>query len=158
VSDSPLSTRGGRPVRAIAEIAISANYEGMSRHVGLIAATIVCGCHASPPATQEERTQAREAPRLPFDKSTGFLNGYRLRVPRQGDMTWNGQPVDDARLRTYLSQYATPRVGDPLFVEFEPGVPRAVADRVRQQIIDSGLCNQRRCAEVGWNVPRPVVN
>lgn len=79
-------------------------------------------------------------------------------MPRQEDMTWNGQPLDDARLRAYLSQYATPPEGNPLFVEFEPGVPQSRADEVRQWIIDSGLCNQRRCAEVGWNVPRPVVN
>ena len=124
--------------------------------MGLIAATLLCGCHSAP-ATQEEVAKAQETPRLPFDNSTGFLHGYRLRVPRQGEITWNGQVVDDARLRLYVSQYATPPVGDPLFVEFEPGVPQARADRVRQLIIDSGLCNQRRCAEVGWNVPRPVV-
>ena len=73
-------------------------------------------------------------------------------------MTWNGQVVDEARLRTYLSEYAWPPVGNPLFVEIEPGVPRARADRIQQQIIDSGLCGQRRCAEVGWDVKRPVVN
>jgi hypothetical protein len=86
-----------------------------------------------------------------------MLQGYRLRVPSQGDITWNGQVVDDSRLRTYLSQYATPPVGDPLFVEFEPGVPQARADHVRQLIIDSGLCAQHRCAEVGWNIERQVV-
>src|SRR5688572_4211955 len=96
-------------------------YGVMRRHVGLIVATMLFGCQASTPATREESTQARESPRLPFDNSTGFLRGYRLRVTRQGDMTWNGQAVDDARLRAYLSQYATPPVGDPLFVEFEPG-------------------------------------
>jgi len=118
---------------------------------------MLCGCDGAL-AMRDGTTQVRKAPRLPFDNSTGFLHGYRLRVPRQGDMTWNGQPVDDARLRTYLSQYATPPEGNPLFVEFEPGVPQSRADEVRQWIIDSGLCNQRRCAEVGWNVPRTVVN
>jgi hypothetical protein len=130
----------------------------MRKRVGLIAAALLCGCHASAPATQEQTTPAREVPRLPFDSSTGFLVGYRLRVPSQGNMTWNGQIVDDATLRLYLSQIATQPVGYSLFAEFEPGVPQARADRIRQQIIDSGLCNQRRCAEVGWNVRRPVAN
>ena len=133
-------------------------YGGMRKRVGLIAATMCCGCHPASTATQEEMTQAHETPHLPFDNSTGFLQGYRLQVPRRGEITWNGQIVDDARLRLYLSQTATLAGGDPLFVEFEPGVPQARADRVRQLIIDSGLCSQRRCAEVGWNVPRPIVN
>lgn len=130
----------------------------MWKHVVLIAAISLSGCSTSEPGTEGEQAQANQPPRLPFDNSTGFLNGYRLRVPREGEITWNGQDVDAARLRTYLSQYATPPTGDPLFVEFEPGVPQARADHVRQLIIDSGLCAQHRCREVGWNIPRPVVN
>ena len=129
----------------------------MDRCVALIAATFLCGCNASEPATDEAEARAIQTPRLPFDNSTGMLQGYRLRVPRHGEVTWNRQVVDDARLRTYLSQYATPPDGDPLFVEFEPGVAQARADYVRQLIIDSGLCAQHRCAEVGWNIERPVV-
>ena len=123
----------------------------------MLAAILLCGCNSAEPAANEARAQAIQPPRLPFDNSTGFLHGYRLRVPIQGEITWNGQDVDDAQLRSYLSQYATPPVGDPLFVEFEPGVPQARADHVRQLIIDSGLCRQNRCAEVGWNVERPFV-
>ena len=130
----------------------------MAKHIRLILALSLSGCSVSSSNTHDERAQASETPPLPFDNSTGFLEGYRLRVFRQGDMTWNGQAADEARLRAYLSQYARPPVGNPLFVEFEPGVPQARADRVRQLIIDSGLCEQHRCAEVGWNVARPIVN
>jgi hypothetical protein len=110
------------------------------------------------PATREDRAQTREPPRLPFYDGTGFLHGDRLRVPRQGEASWNGVPVDQATLGAYLGESARIPAGPRLFVEFEPGVAQAQADRVRQQIVDSGLCGQHRCAEVGWNVPRPVVN
>jgi hypothetical protein len=130
----------------------------MRKYMSLIAALILCGCHASSPGAHENHAQTSEAPHLPFDNSRGFLNGYRLRVPRHGDVTWNAQPVDEATLTRYLGEFATPPAGPGLFVEFEPGVPQAQADRIRQQIIDSGLCRQHRCAEVGWNVKRPVVN
>jgi hypothetical protein len=128
------------------------------REFGFLLAAVLGACDASISEAQNEMTQVRGSLRLPFDNSTGFLNGYRLRVPAKGEMTWNGQTVDDARLRTYLSQYATPPESDPLFVEFEPGVPKSRANEVRQWIIDSGLCSQHRCVEVGWNVPRPVVH
>jgi hypothetical protein len=96
---------------------------------------------------------------LPFDGSTGFLNGYSLRVPRNGDILWNGAPVRQAVLKTYLRQWAAlPRNAGRLFVAFEPGTPQARAQWVRKQVIASGLCEQRRCAEVGWEVKRPVVN
>jgi hypothetical protein len=97
--------------------------------------------------------------RLPFDGSTGFLNGYSLRVPRNGDFLWNGAPVDQETLKAYLRQWAAlPRSAGRLFVAFEPGTPQPRAEWVRKQVIDSGLCEQRRCAEVGWNVKRPVVD
>ena len=44
--------------------------------------------------------------RLPFDRSAGFLNGYSLRVPRNGDFLWNGAPVGQAVLKTRLRQWA----------------------------------------------------
>jgi hypothetical protein len=97
--------------------------------------------------------------RLPFEGSTGFLNGYSLRVPRNGDFLWNGAPVGHAVLMTYLRQWAAmPRNAGRLFVAFEPGTPQSRVQWVREQVIDSGLCEQRRCAEVGWEVRRPVVN
>jgi hypothetical protein len=117
-----------------------------------------CGCSGPTPLTQEDRAQTSEAPRLPFDNSAGFLYGDRLRLPRQGDASWNGVPVDQATLSAYLAESARIPAGPRVFVEFEPGVPQARLDRVRQQIVDSGLCAQHRCAEVGWNVTRPVVN
>lgn len=73
-------------------------------------------------------------------------------------------PMDDptlgqAVLNTYLRQWAAlPRNAGRLFVAFEPGTPQPRVQWVRKQVIDSGLCEQRRCAEVGWEVRRPVVN
>lgn len=112
------------------------------------AAIALCGC-------------AREAgpAHLPFDNAAGFLDGYSLDVPRKGSFLWNGAPVDRAVLRDYLHQYAAqPRGAGTLFVAFEPGVAQTRAEWVRRQVIDSGLCAQRRCAQIGWNEQRPVVN
>lgn len=95
--------------------------------------------------------------RLPLDHRTGFLQGVHLRVPCQGDITWNGQIVDEARLWRYLRELASEAVGEPVFVEFEPGMPPKRADRIRRMIVDGGLCAQRRCGQIDWNVPRPVV-
>ena len=115
---------------------------------------------ASPVAASAPSVKARTgAAVLPFDASTGFLNGYSLRVPRQGDILWNGQPVGTAVLTGYLQQFARlPGAAGRLFVAFEPGVAQGRAQGVRGQVIASGLCDQHRCAEVGWNVKRPVVN
>jgi hypothetical protein len=97
--------------------------------------------------------------RLPFDGSAGFLNGYSLRVPVNGSFLWNGAPVDQVVLKTYLAQWAAlPPSAGRLFVAFEPGTRQARAEWVRRQVIASGLCKQRRCAEIVWNVKRPIVN
>ena len=96
---------------------------------------------------------------IPFDTSAGFLDGYSLRVPRHGNFFWNGRLVGQAKLTNFLRQWAgMPEDAGRLFVAFEPGTPQTRMSWVRQQIIDSGLCKQRRCAEVGWNVKRPVVH
>jgi len=110
--------------------------------------------------TNAQTAEREVAPaRLPFDNSTGFLDGYSLRVTRQGNFLWNGAPVDEAVLKDYLRQWAAlPCGAGRLFVSFEPGISQTLAEWIRQQVIDSGLCEQHRCAEVGWNVKRPVVN
>ncbi|CAN5360133.1 hypothetical protein BH10PSE14_BH10PSE14_27040 [soil metagenome] len=131
----------------------------MFRRIAFLAAIALCGCgqqqsnSAAPPGRSDIA-----APRLPFENSTGFLDGYRVEVPRQGDITWSGMPVSKTTLTGYLGDLASRPQGSRLFVEFEPGVSPAQADWVRRQIIDSGLCAQRRCAEVGWHLKRPVVN
>jgi len=130
----------------------------MRKQLGLIVAAMLYGCNGPTPVTHEESPPTRAAPRLPFYDGAGFLHGDRLRVPRRGEVTWNGTPVDQATLISYLGETARIPAGFRLFVEFEPGVPQAQVDQVRQQIVDSGLCAQHRCAEVGWNVQRPVVN
>ncbi len=126
----------------------------------IAAATVLCGfalpSGATTPGTGGQKI---DAGRLPFDGSTGFLNGYSLRVPRKGDFLWNGAPVGQAVLKTYLRQWAAlPRNAGRLLVAFEPGTPQPRVQWVRKQVIESGLCEQRRCAEVGWEVRRPVVN
>lgn len=95
---------------------------------------------------------------LPFHNSTGFLDGFSLRVSRQGNLEWNGMPISDTVLVRFLDEWASlPKAAGPLFVEFEPGVADSRAKWVRLQVRRSGLCEQQRCAEVGWNVQRPVV-
>lgn len=130
------------------------------RYIVIVAATVLCG-FALPSGAITMGTSDRKidpAP-LPFDGSTGFLNGYSLRVPRNGDFLWNGAPVGQAVLKTYLRQWAAlPHNAGRLYVAFEPGTSQPRVEWVRKQVIDSGLCAQRRCAEVGWDVKRPVVN
>lgn len=130
------------------------------KYIVVAAATVLCGfalpSDAITPGIGDRKIGLT---RLPFDGSTGFLNGYSLRVPRNGDLLWNGAPVRQAVLKTYLRQWAAlPRSAGRLFVAFEPGTPQPRVRWVRKQVIDSGLCEQRRCAEVGWDVKRPVVN
>lgn len=130
------------------------------RCVVIAAATVLCGFASPSDATAPGMGDQKIDPaRLPLEASTGFLNGYSLRVPRNGDFLWNGAPVGPAMLKTYLRQWAAmPRNAGRLFVAFEPGTLRPRMQWVRKQVIDSGLCEQRRCAEVGWAVRRPVVN
>ncbi len=64
--------------------------------------------------------------RLPFDTSVGFLDGYSLPVPRNGEFFWNGAPIGQAVLKTYLRQWvALPKGEGRLFVAFEPGTRRS---------------------------------
>jgi len=130
------------------------------RHIVIVVATVLCGLALPSNATEVGVGNRKGSPAaLPFDGSTGFLNGYSLRVPHEGDFLWNGAPVGQAVLKTYLHQWAAlPRSAGRLFVAFEPGTSQVRIEWVRKRVIDSGLCKQRRCAEVGWNVKRPVVN
>jgi len=116
-----------------------------------------CGQPRSGPTSGQSKAAAAP-PRLPFDHRAGILDGYRVRVSRHGEVTWNGVAVSNATLTAYIDEVAGRSQDARLWVEFEPGVRQDRADWVRHQIIDSGLCRQRRCAEVGWNVQRPVVN
>ena len=130
------------------------------RRLAFAAAISLCACGQSDHADLPGNTHSETAPaHLPLDNSTGFLDGYSLEVPRQGDFLWNGMPVDQVVLSDYIRQFAgLPRGAGSLFVAFEPGVAETRAQWVRRQVIESGLCAQHRCAEVGWHVPRPVVN
>ena len=131
----------------------------MFRRIVLLVVTALCGCGQPQPESGVEAARSdAEGPRLPFDNSTGFLDGYRVEVPRSGDITWSGMPVSKATLAEYVDDLASRPQGSRIFVEFEPGVSLGRADWVRRQIVGSGLCAQRRCAEVGWHVKRPVVN
>ena len=131
-------------------------YGTVVRPFVLVAAIVLWGCGPSDGMTAPRKVGAGH---LPLDRSKGFLDGYSLKVSRQGKFLWNGGPVAPDVLRDYLRQYAAlPRGAGSLFVAFEPGGGQARAEWVRRQVIDSGLCEQHRCAEVGWNVKRRVVN
>ena len=121
---------------------------------------VLCGfALPSSASTSEGGARKSGSAKLPFDNSAGFLNGYSLRVPVNGDFFWNGAPVDQVVLKTYLAQWAAlPQSAGRLFVAFEPGTRQARVIWVRRHVIASGLCKQRRCVEVSWNVERSVVN
>ena len=132
----------------------------MTRVIVLVAVVALCACGPSLDVTaaQEAEREIGSA-QLPFDHSTGFLDGYSLRVTAEGGLLWNGASVTDATLKDYLNQWSElPRTAGGLFVAFEPGLLPSRAKWVRRQVMDSGLCEQRRCWEVGWNVKRPVVS
>ncbi|MFK3888485.1 hypothetical protein [Sphingomonas sp. NPDC079357] len=126
----------------------------------LIAAALLCGCNPTDNAMGASRAKASATyASIPLDKSDGILNGYSVRVPREGDILWNGQPVGTAALNDYLQQFARlPASAGRLFIAFEPGVAQHRAQQVRHQVVASGLCDQHRCAKVGWGVKRPLVN
>jgi hypothetical protein len=131
----------------------------MLKRAAFIAAIALCGCGRPASESTVNRMRAdAEAPRLPFDNGTGFLEGYRVEVRRQGDITWSGVPVSEATLKEYIRDVASRPQDSRVWIELEPGVSQARADWARRQILDSGLCAQRRCAEVGWHAKRPVVN
>ena len=116
--------------------------------LAVIAALNACG--RAPDATPAQ------AEHLPFDNSTGFLDGYSLRVTRDGSLLWNRLSVNETVFSDFLREFSAHDAGS-LFVAFEPGIPPARAEWVRREVIASGLCKQQRCFEVGWDVKRPVV-
>lgn len=142
-------------VLPIADVRIGAYSVGPMRYV-IMAAALTSYCLTS--ATIAAMPLKIGYAHIPFDNSTGFLDGYSLRVPRHGDFFWNGRLVDRVKLTDFLRQWAAmPQDAGRLLVAFEPGTLQSRMSWIRQQIIDSGLCEQRRCAEVGWDVKRPVV-
>lgn len=151
--------RAARSRAAFNAIASCGIVQTMPRRLFLVAAIVLCGCGQPRTASRANHAGAdAEAERLPFDSSTGFLNGLRVEVPRRGDITWSGMAISNATFAEYVADVASRPQGSGIFVEFEPGVSPARADWVRRQIINTGLCAQHRCAEVGWHVKRPVVN
>lgn len=96
---------------------------------------------------------------IPVDQGTGFRDGYVTQVSRVGNIEWNGQRLDDAEFERYVRQYAAlPEGAGRLWVEFEPGAPPGRIEFVRQNVLESGLCKQRRCVEGLWRASRPVIN
>ncbi len=122
-----------------------------------IFAAIAVVLYASAPTTGALEAQMIDSKPLPFVDATKLMGGYSLRVPHHGSFRWNGQHIGPARLRLYFHQLAA-LPNEWMFLAFEPKTPEARIVWVRRQVIDSGLCKQRRCAEIGWNVKRPFVN
>jgi hypothetical protein len=113
----------------------------------LFIAFALCGCDQP------------EAQIIPVDRSTGFRDGYLVEVRRDGALTWNGQDVDDQKFASFLLQYsALPKDAGRLWIEFEPNSPRERIAFVRERVVASGLCSQKRCVEGLWGIERPVVN
>ncbi len=142
----PLSGRRGTPIKfSIAAYCLW--IYGCTMRIGLALAMLaLCGC------------DRREVRTIPLDQTTGFRDGYLVKVSRAGTIEWNGQKLDDDDFASYLRQYAAlPKNAGRLWVEIEPDAPSERAALVRQQIISSGLCEQQRCVEGRWGVQRPVV-
>lgn len=112
-----------------------------------IATLTLCACNSHKAVT------------IPFDQTTGFRDGYRAKITRLGHIEWNDQKLNDDEFVSYMREYAAkPKGAGRLWLEFEPGVPAARASEIRQKVIASGLCKQKRCVEGRGGVQRPVVN
>ena len=124
----------------------------------LIAIFVTCGCDGTQSDVGSQTNDEAGSTQLPFDSSTSVPDGYLLRVDRQGSLRWNGSPINDEQLVEYLAKWAelTPDAGR-LLVAFQSGVAEKRASWVRDRVSQSGLCEQKRCAEVGWDVKQPVV-
>lgn len=110
-----------------------------------IAVLALCGC------------DSRKAATIPLDQTSAFRDGYIVEVARAGTVDWNGQKLNDAEFMSYMRQIAAIPKGARLWVEFEPGGSSARATAIRQHIIASGLCEQKRCVEGRWRAHRKVV-
>ncbi|NML07295.1 hypothetical protein [Sphingomonas sp. G-3-2-10] len=132
----------------------------MTRLVALFAAVGLCACDQTRTVDHGLNLERKdETARLPFENSIEVTGGFSLRVSREGNLFWNEVPVSEAVLKDYIRQFsALSPEADRLFVAFEPGVSRTRSDWVRRQVTSSGLCEQRRCAEVSWSAKWPVVN
>jgi hypothetical protein len=105
------------------------------------------------------KQQSSETSTLPVSKERLNTAAYHLRVDRAGTLGWNGAVVNEATLRDYLGEFSRrPEAAGTLSVEFEPGTSATTTQKVRRDVIDSGLCRQRRCLEIKWGTPTAIVN
>jgi hypothetical protein len=130
----------------------------MLRLIFLATFIALCGCNRPSNGTTPVASEAREPVSIPFERAAGFRDGYLLQVPRNGPLLWNGIPVDAATLSNWVRQYAQAKGSGRLWIEFEPRMSGQRKEWVRRQVINSGLCAQRRCTETDWNAKWSVVN
>ena len=129
----------------------------MFNRVLLATVIALCSCNQRSQVKRNADT-GHEALSIPFKHAAGFRDGYLLLAPREGPFLWNGTPVEGATVSDWVRQYAQRRGAGRLWIEFEPGVSAQRRHWLRQQVIDSGLCQQRRCVETDWNAEWSVVN
>jgi len=125
----------------------------------VVAATALCGCNRQSHNDISHSVETHpELPSIPFQHAVGFEDGYLLRVPREGQLIWNGSPEDSATISNWIEQYAQAKGAGRLWIEFEPDVSNQRKQWVRRQVVESGLCAQHRCTETDWNAKWSVLN
>lgn len=131
----------------------------MARLATLLAAAALCGCNSQGGADNAQTSKADATSAvLPFDNSTDLLHGSSLRVPREGNFVWDGENVDHVLLTKNLGELSHAPNAGTLVVAFEPNTTQTRVNWVRRQIIDSGLCSQKRCLEVSWSTKRDFID
>ncbi len=120
---------------------------------------LLASCKPAQPALDREARSATPVAAIPLSNANINDAAYHLRVQRGGTLSWNGVVVDERTLKDYLGKFSDlPKDAGALSVDFEPGTQTSVADRVRRDVVGSGLCQQRRCIEMKWGTPMRVVN
>jgi hypothetical protein len=75
---------------------------GMNRLILIAAIIALGGCDPA-----HDDAARIDASAIPFDHSPGLLDGYLLRVPKQGNFLWNGALTSDDVLEGYIRQWAS---------------------------------------------------
>lgn len=127
---------------------------GLMKLIALPSVIALCAFGPLPTALTAQKFVAN---RIPFVNPTRVMGEYMLRVPRQGSFDWNGQHIGREELVNYLRQLAAIS-SVKLLVTFEPKIREGRKAWVQKQVMDSTLCRQHRCGEVGWDQRWPGVN
>lgn len=119
-----------------------------SRLAGLLCAMLLWGSAgeaAAPVCPALDRLTPRNGWRARDNNNCELCMFNRVRIGPGSRLRWNGAPIDEARLQTYLrlTREMTPR---PLtLIRAEPGADCATIGRISRLIERTTPCNGRSC-------------